>query len=227
MSMASDPDIVPVRRQRALHRGTLRAATSTIPARSTRAGALSSRTCGDDGARRRWTRRAAPAGRRNARRRSAATAAVADRGAGSGRPLGAPAPRPSARARSAPPTIDSVRALMLIRVLPRARPSDGRSRSARPRRRELPSRARSRRPTASPRPTWTGRSSSTTCSACETATLRQIMRDPARDLLRQDRRRVHAHPGSGRRRPGSRSASRASATRPSSPPRASAPSSSG
>ena len=31
----------------------------------------------------------------------------------------------------------------------------------------------------------------------ETATLREIVTHPARDLLRPDRRRVHAHPGSG------------------------------
>ena len=32
--------------------------------------------------------------------------------------------------------------------------------------------------------------------ACETATLREIVAGAARDLLRHDRRRVHAHPGS-------------------------------
>ena len=49
--------------------------------------------------------------------------------------------------------------------LPDARPPAGRPRPARARRRRATTRSCTRRPTASPRPTTTGRSSSTTCSA--------------------------------------------------------------
>ena len=80
--------------------------------------------------------------------------------------------------------------------LPGARPSGGRSRSARasPATSTIPS--STPRPTASPRPTSTASSSSTTCSASRRRRSARDRRDPARDLLRQDRRRVHAHPGS-------------------------------
>ena len=111
--------------------------------------------------------------------------------------------------------------------LPHARPPPRQPRSARPRAtpgdaEELASVA----PTASPRPTATGRSSSTTCSGLESAT---HPRDPRRSCERtycgDARRRVHAHLRSRARRPGSRSASRAATRRSPSPARASARSS--
>ena len=81
--------------------------------------------------------------------------------------------------------------------LPRARPSGGQARPARPAGAASRIRNWTRAPTASPRPTWTGRSSSTTCWACETRDRARDPRHAARDLLRPGRRRVHAHPGPG------------------------------
>ena len=81
-------------------------------------------------------------------------------------------------------------------LLSRARPSRGRPRSARPD--QAPSCIASSipRPTASPTPTWTGRSSSTTSLGLRVRDPAPDLGPPAQDLLRHDRRRVHAHPGS-------------------------------
>ena len=58
----------------------------------------------------------------------------------------------------------------------------------------------------------------------ETATLREIQHHPARDLLRLDRRRVHAHPGSRPEVLDPAQGGRRALARPRSTPRPSAPS---
>ena len=77
-------------------------------------------------------------------------------------------------------TKDSLRALMMIRAY---RVRGHLEAKLDPLGLQVPAPASGTRPappTASPPPTWTGRSSSTTCSACETATLREIL-----DVLRE------------------------------------------
>ena len=197
----SRADIVPVRRQCAVHRGALcalpRTTANAVDAELAHllrgAGRAARPTC--------WPRCAAPSWAPNGARR--------DRRGRSRRRLPAPANRNvtgdgagACRARRQERGRDPRRHHGHVARadadprLPRARPSRGRPRSARPECAEAASASSIPRPTASPRPTWTGRSSSTTCSACETATLRADRRIAARDLLRPDRRRVHAHPGS-------------------------------
>ena len=107
--------------------------------------------------------------------------------------------------------------------LPHPRPSRGRPRSAGPDQREHASRARSRDLRLHATPIWTGRSSIFVSLGLEIGDPAPDHGPPAQDLLRHDRRRVHAHLTIPTRRPGSRSASRHDrATTPTSPSRAAA-----
>ena len=135
------------------------------------------------------------------------------------------------RASSSPPadvqqaTRDSVRALMMIRAY-RMRGHlhanlDPLGIEPRTDHAEL----RSLAPTASPRPTATARSSSTTCSGWSSPRSARSLAILRAHLLPDARRRVHAHLRSGSRRPGSRSASKGPTRRSPSPARASARSS--
>ena len=96
--------------------------------------------------------------------------------------------------------LDSIRALMIIRAY-RIRghlAADLDPLGMRDEKRRTPSSTRA--PTASPRPTWTGRSSSTTCSGLEIASMRADPRHREAHLLRHLRAAVHAHlrPRAGR-----------------------------
>jgi 2-oxoglutarate dehydrogenase E1 component len=75
-------------------------------------------------------------------------------------------------------TRDSLRAIMMIRAYRMRGHLARQPRSAGHRAGRDP-RSSTRRPTASPRPTSTGRSSSTTCSGLEFATIREMTGDPA------------------------------------------------
>ena len=194
--------VVSVRPQRRLHRRALRPLSSTIP----------------DSVDPSWRdffaelqrRRRAPVLQGPARARAGrrATTATTGRRMADERPCrrrrrsGDGAPVPTGDARRSGSTIRAARHGFHPRAdadprLPRARPSGGQSRSARP------EAARPRIPSSIPatygfteadldRPIFID-----SVLGLENATLRADRADRARDLLRQDRRRVHAHPGPG------------------------------
>ena len=131
-------------------------------------------------------------------------------GDGAGRAWPAPTASPATghqRRTSAHATLDSIRALMLIRAY-RVRGHLEAHLDPLGLKRQAPSRSSTPRPTASPKPTWTGRSSSTTLGSRD--------RDPAPD--HDGVREPIAAPSASSsctsrtrpRRPGSRSASRRS-----------------
>ena len=88
-----------------------------------------------------------------------------------------------------------LRALMLIRAYRIRGHLDRRPRPAGPARRRSRTPSSTPPPTASPRPTWTGRSSSTTCSASRPRRMRADRGAGAAHLLRHLRAPVHAHLG--------------------------------
>ena len=122
-------------------------------------------------------------------------------------------------------TRDSVRALMLIRAYRMRGHLHANLDPLGHRAARRITRSSTRAPTASPKPISTARSSSTTCSASNTATLRQILAILRAHLLPDARRRVHAHLQPGAEGAGSRSASKARTRKSASPARASARSS--
>ena len=101
-----------------------------------------------------------------------------------------------APSRSAPPRIDSLRALMLIRAYRVRGHLEAQARPARPAGAEAASRARPARPTASPKPTCDRPIFIDNVLGRETRDHARDHAIAARELLRPDRRRVHAHPGS-------------------------------
>ena len=108
--------------------------------------------------------------------------------------------------------------------LPHARPLPRQARSARRSSRRRTRRSSIRAPTASPKPTWTARSSSTRCSASNSRRCARSSRSCGAPTARRSASSSCTSP-IRRRRPGSRSASRAATRRSPSPARASARSS--
>ena len=197
--MQSGADIVPVRRQCAVHRRALRALSSSDPnARRCRLAHLlrgaGRAERGDVLAEVRgasWAPNGArvidvPSTRDAARRRPTATSRATA-------PRRHAARRRRPRRRSAPPPTTRQPRLPADPLLPHPRPSRGRPRSARPDPPGAASRARSRdlrlrrRRLGPPDPDLRHRSAWAKPRPCARSG------PPAQDLLRQDRRRVHAH----------------------------------